>query len=133
MVAMQCFRICISSLVLQDITWLTESLSAQGAAQAVEDGAVLGELFKHIQRKNKIEDTLRLYQRTRKPRAQAVNQKAHANRAILNMQDGESQEARDRCMKDREPPLIESRRWLFEYDASEQANREWESAKSAKM
>ena len=97
---MQCFHTRMSSLVLREINWLTESLSAQGAAQAVEDGAVLGELFKHIHRESQIEDILRLYQQLRRSRTQAVNQKTLANRSILNIQDGESQEARDSRMKD---------------------------------
>lgn len=45
---------------------------AQGANSAVEDGAVLGQLLGHVKTKDQIPQALRLYERLRKARGEAI-------------------------------------------------------------
>lgn len=45
---------------------------AQGANSAVEDGAVLGQLLGHIKTKDQIPQALRLYEKLRKARGDAI-------------------------------------------------------------
>lgn len=44
----------------------------QGANSAIEDGAVLGRLLGHIQTKEQIGKALRIYEKLRKPRGDAI-------------------------------------------------------------
>lgn len=44
----------------------------QGANSAIEDGAVLGRLLGHIQRKEQIGKVLEMYEQLRKPRGDAI-------------------------------------------------------------
>lgn len=45
---------------------------AQGANSAVEDGAVLGQLLGHVKTKDQIPQALRLYEKLRKARGDAI-------------------------------------------------------------
>jgi salicylate hydroxylase len=45
---------------------------AQGANSAVEDGAVLGLLLGHMQSKSQLPQALKLYERLRKTRGEAI-------------------------------------------------------------
>lgn len=45
---------------------------AQGANSAVEDGAVLGQLLGHVKTKEQIPQALRLYEKLRKARGDAI-------------------------------------------------------------
>ncbi|OGM48962.1 putative salicylate hydroxylase [Aspergillus bombycis] len=68
---------------------------AQGAAQAVEDAAALAILLSVIPSRHAIPEALRVYEKSRKPRAEAIQQSGMANRTILHLPDGPEQEARD--------------------------------------
>ena len=69
---------------------------AQGAAQAVEDAAVLGIVLSRIKSKNKIPVALKAYELARKKRAEKVQNTAGYTRTILHMPDGEAQIKRDK-------------------------------------
>lgn len=45
---------------------------AQGANSAVEDGAVLGQLLGHVKTKEQVPQALRLYEKLRKARGDAI-------------------------------------------------------------
>lgn len=45
---------------------------AQGANSAVEDGAVLGQLLGHVKTKDQVPQALRLYEKLRKARGDAI-------------------------------------------------------------
>ncbi|KAE8160122.1 hypothetical protein BDV40DRAFT_302544 [Aspergillus tamarii] len=68
---------------------------AQGAAQAVEDAAALGVLLSTISSKNEIHMALQAYEKSRKQRAETVQQSGSANRITLHLPDGPEQQARD--------------------------------------
>ncbi|KAE8167616.1 hypothetical protein BDV40DRAFT_312063 [Aspergillus tamarii] len=68
---------------------------AQGAAQAVEDAAALAILLSVIPSRHAIPEALRVYELSRKPRTEAIQQSGMANRTILHLPDGPEQEARD--------------------------------------
>ncbi|KAE8319783.1 salicylate hydroxylase [Aspergillus transmontanensis] len=68
---------------------------AQGAAQAVEDAAALGVLLSTVSSKHEIPIALRAYEKSRKQRAETVQQSGSANRITLHLPDGPEQQARD--------------------------------------
>lgn len=68
---------------------------AQGAAQAVEDAAALGVLLSTISSRHEIPRALQVYEESRKPRAEAVQQSGSDNRITLHLPDGPEQVARD--------------------------------------
>lgn len=45
---------------------------AQGANSAVEDGAVLGQLLGHVKSREQVPQALRLYEKLRKARGEAI-------------------------------------------------------------
>ena len=72
---------------------------AQGAAQAVEDAAVLGVVLSKLERKEDINKALRVYQAIRKPRADWAVLTAAANGKGLHLSQGKEQEARDAAFR----------------------------------
>ena len=70
---------------------------AQGAAQAVEDAAVLGIALSKITTKDDIPVVLKAYELARKERAEKVQNTAGHTRTILHMPDGEEQLKRDQA------------------------------------
>ncbi|WWD09716.1 hypothetical protein V865_007844 [Kwoniella europaea PYCC6329] len=72
---------------------------AQGAAQAVEDAAVLGVVLGKIKSKDDIHRALMVYQALRKPRADWAVLTAAANGKGLHLSSGEAQEKRDAAFK----------------------------------
>ncbi|GAA6062309.1 hypothetical protein JCM10212_006861 [Sporobolomyces blumeae] len=70
---------------------------AQGAAQAIEDGAVLGVVLSGIQEggAQEIKNALLLYQEIRKSRAEAIQSSAADTRISLHLPDGKKQQERD--------------------------------------
>jgi 2-polyprenyl-6-methoxyphenol hydroxylase-like FAD-dependent oxidoreductase len=68
---------------------------AQGAAQAVEDAAVLGIVLSRITSKEEIPVALKAYEIARKERSEIVQDTAGHTRTILHMPDGEQQTKRD--------------------------------------
>ncbi|CZR67538.1 related to salicylate hydroxylase [Phialocephala subalpina] len=114
-----------SFALLGDACHATLPYLAQGAAQAVEDGAVLGALFEKAENKAEIYDALGIYEELRKPRTTRVSRESTAYRAITHMDDGEKQRERDRQMTNYKPFEGYPNRWadpvfqeyLFGYDA----------------
>jgi len=68
---------------------------AQGAAQAVEDAAVLGNVLSRITTKDDIPVALKAYELARKERAEKVQSTAGYTRTILHYPDGPDQMKRD--------------------------------------
>lgn len=64
---------------------LNLAFRAQGAAQAVEDGAVLGTLLGNLRRKTDIRDRLLVYEELRRPRATRVRELSVENLQIFHM------------------------------------------------
>ncbi|KAL2012156.1 hypothetical protein VTN00DRAFT_4874 [Thermoascus crustaceus] len=106
---------------------------AQGAAQAVEDAAALGILLSNISSKWEIPLALQAYEKSRKHRAETVQQSGTENRHILHLPDGPEQRARDEQFRasmtsganpdkwaDRE-----TQKFLWGWDAEESAREAW--------
>jgi salicylate hydroxylase len=70
---------------------------AQGAAQAVEDAAVLGNVLSRITSKDDIHVALKAYELARKERAEKVQSTAGYTRTILHYPDGSDQVMRDKA------------------------------------
>ncbi|KAL0934859.1 FAD binding domain-containing protein [Colletotrichum truncatum] len=101
---------------------------AQGANSAVEDGAVLGLLLGHITSKSQLPTALRLYEKLRKARGDAIVRETFKQRESFHMHDGPEQEARDQIFlsqlgKELKGPFPsrwtcpEVQPWLYGYDA----------------
>ena len=107
--------------------------SAQGAAMAIEDGAVLGDLFAHLSHPSQIPDLLSIYETLRKPRGTSIVQKSTWARGQYHMVDGLDQEARDKLLlsgigtEEFPNPWADRRfrEWLWSYDSTETAERAW--------
>lgn len=88
---------------------------AQGAAQAIEDGAVLAACLAAGAADPPA--ALRRYQSLRLPRVTRLQQMSRANKTRYHLPDGPAQQARDRAWAaaaDRSPEAL---RWLFGFDA----------------
>ncbi|KAF4825406.1 FAD-dependent monooxygenase OpS4 [Colletotrichum tropicale] len=101
---------------------------AQGANSAVEDGAVLGLLLGHLTSKSQLPTALRLYEKLRKARGEAIVRETFKQRHDFHMPDGPEQEARDQIFlsqlgKELKGPFPsrwtcpEVQPWLYGYDA----------------
>ncbi|KDQ55785.1 hypothetical protein JAAARDRAFT_37206 [Jaapia argillacea MUCL 33604] len=72
---------------------------AQGAAMAVEDGCILGNLFSRLSHPSQITPFLHAYERLRLPRTSATQASARLNQKIFHYPDGPEQQARDESMR----------------------------------
>jgi salicylate hydroxylase len=90
---------------------------AQGAAQAIEDGATLAACLSQIGARD-VPEALRKYQALRLARTSRVQSGAEANMTRYNLPDGPTQQARDAEMArggtDFSPGAVA---WLYGYDA----------------
>ena len=89
---------------------------AQGAAQAIEDGATLAACL--VAGTEDPAAALQRYERLRRPRVTQLQAMSRANKARFHLPDGPEQEARDAEWAragDRSPEAL---RWLYEFDAS---------------
>ena len=110
---------------------------AQGAAQAIEDAAILSGLLCHIEHKCQTADILSIYEMLRKPRAMQVKRQSLATRNINGMADGSLQRERDRQLSSHQPfdgypnPLADPvfSKWLFGYHAYEEVEKAWATYK----
>ncbi|KAN0091583.1 hypothetical protein V8E55_005149 [Tylopilus felleus] len=73
---------------------------AQGSAMAVEDAAVLGNLFSRLSSRAQIAPLLRAYESIRYDRATATQASSRLNQHIFHLPDGPEQEERDRQMRE---------------------------------
>jgi salicylate hydroxylase len=87
---------------------------AQGAAQAIEDGATLAAL---LATGGEPADTLRRYEQLRLPRVSRLQEMSRANKHRYHMPDGPEQQARDAAMVVTRERAPESMQWLFGFDA----------------
>ncbi|GAA5850396.1 hypothetical protein JCM8547_001862 [Rhodosporidiobolus lusitaniae] len=106
---------------------------AQGAAQAGEDGALLGALLAKVTSKEEIPKALRTYERLRKPRADWAVEQARITGENLHMPDGAAQKARDEALKLASTGTQSPDRWgdksvqqrLYSYDPVKHASQEF--------
>jgi salicylate hydroxylase len=85
---------------------------AQGAAQAIEDAAVLARCLA-----DDLDDparALRRYESVRVPRTTRLQQVSHARSHINHLPDGPEQQARDHSFADADPLVANA--WIYEYD-----------------
>ncbi|KAF7176004.1 hypothetical protein CNMCM7691_000855 [Aspergillus felis] len=113
----------------------------QGAAQAVEDAAALGVLLSTISSRSEIPSALAAYEKSRKHRAETVQQSGTVNRATLHLPDGPEQQARDdqfrASMNGASNPDkwadLETQKFLWGWDAEKVALETWEGEFSFKL
>jgi len=89
---------------------------AQGAAQAIEDGAVLTACLVAGGAQDPAE-TLRRYERLRLPRVSRLQDMSRANKIRFHLPDGPAQAARDEAWASEGDRSPEALRWLYGFDA----------------
>ena len=92
-------------------------MMAQGAAQAIEDGAALAALLRAMP--DDIAGALARYEAFRKPRATKLQQASAANRTRFHLPDGDAQRDRDAALATSGDRSIENIRWLYAHDAAD--------------
>ena len=92
-------------------------MMAQGAAQAIEDGAALAALLRAMP--DDIAGALARYEAFRKPRATKLQQASAANRTRFHLPDGGAQRDRDSALSTSGDRSIENIRWLYAHDAAD--------------
>jgi salicylate hydroxylase len=91
---------------------------AQGAAQAIEDGATLAGCLSASDGRD-IPAALRRYEAIRLPRTSRVQAASMANKARFHLEDGPEQEERDRLMATGSTDWSNSAiAWIYSHDAS---------------
>lgn len=120
---------------------------AQGANSAIEDGAVLGRLLGKINGKDQLPSALKIYERLRKSRGEAIVKEAFkqvgavyfqshfasnpSQRDAFHMKDGPEQQARDELFlsqlgKEIQAPFPsrwtcpDVQRWLYGYNVNKE-------------
>ncbi|OCH89612.1 FAD/NAD-P-binding domain-containing protein [Obba rivulosa] len=113
--------------------------SLQGPAMAVEDAAVLGKLFSHLNTKDQIESFLYAFQDLRQARTKSTLRGDIENVFTVMLEDGPMQEMRDNMMRQKrdeganlldqgegeESKLWEEIRTIFGYDCEDEADNWW--------
>lgn len=95
---------------------------AQGAAQAIEDGATLSACLEAADGTG-LEAALRRYEQIRLPRATRVQSLAAGNKTRFHLADGQEQIERDAKMaRNVTDWSLDSVRWLYGHDASRLKN-----------
>ena len=91
---------------------------AQGAAQAIEDGAALAACL--AGGPSDIAAALRLYERVRIPRTSRLQAMARENKRRFHLPDGPKQRERDTEMAGGSTDWsFQATRWLYEHDAAQ--------------
>ncbi|KAK5676082.1 hypothetical protein LTS10_011372 [Elasticomyces elasticus] len=107
---------------------------AQGANSSIEDGAVLGNILSAVESRGQLAEALRLYERLRKTRGEAIVRETFAQRRDFHMPDGPEQMQRDELMLSKLGKEIdckfpsrwqcpEVQPWLYGYDAFKEAEK----------
>lgn len=91
-------------------------MMAQGAAQAIEDGAALASLLKAMP--DDVPGALARYEVVRKPRATRLQEASATNRKRYHMPDGPEQQQRDALMATSGDRTFEAVHWLYQHDAA---------------
>jgi salicylate hydroxylase len=90
---------------------------AQGAAQAIEDGATLAACLTNV-RDREIPEALRLYEGLRLPRASRLQAMSLANKTRFHLPDGPEQRERDAEMASGSTDFsVNAVAWLYGHDA----------------
>lgn len=92
-------------------------MMAQGAAQAIEDGAALASLLSSAA--GDVPAALRRYEALRKPRATRLQEASAANRVRFHLPDGPEQAKRDAAMANSGDRSLDNIAWLYEHDAAD--------------
>ncbi len=108
--------------------------SAQGAAQAVEDGAALGALFENLENMDQLPHLMRVFEKVRKPRTTRITNESDSMRSIFNLPDGDLQRKRDRQLTTMQPFVGYPNRWadpdfqpwLLGYDVEADVLDQWQ-------
>jgi salicylate hydroxylase len=90
---------------------------AQGAAQAIEDGAALAACLQRLGAAAAPE-ALRLYESVRRPRASRLQELSRLNKLRFHLPDGPRQRKRDAELAIRGDRSIEAIAWLYGHDAA---------------
>ena len=88
---------------------LPQPYRAQGAAMAIEDAAVLGNLLSRLTHPSQLKPLLQAYEDLRLPRTAETQRQSRLNQTIFHLPDGPEQEQRDADM--RRATEAELRRW----------------------
>jgi salicylate hydroxylase len=91
-------------------------MMAQGAAQAIEDGAALASLLMAMP--DDVPAALARYEATRKPRASRLQQMSAVNRTRFHLPDGPEQQKRDALMATNGDRTLAAMNWLYAHDAA---------------
>lgn len=91
--------ILILHLIAHTYEVASQPYRAQGAAMAIEDAAVLGNLFSRLTHHAQIAPLLHAYQDLRLPRTAATQASSRLNQHIFHLPDGPDQEQRDADMR----------------------------------
>jgi salicylate hydroxylase len=91
-------------------------MAAQGAAQAIEDGAALASLLAAMP--EDVPAALARYEAVRKPRATRLQALSAVNRTRFHLPDGPEQQERDALMVTAGDRSFDALRWLYEHDAA---------------
>ena len=91
-------------------------MAAQGAAQAIEDGAALASLLAKM--REDVPAALARYEAVRKPRATRLQELSALNRKRFHMPDGPEQRERDALMVSSGDRSFAALEWLYDHDAS---------------
>ncbi len=91
-------------------------MMAQGAAQAIEDGAALASLLAAMP--DDVPGALARYEAVRKPRATRLQEMSRANRVRFHLPDGPEQRKRDEAIRHSGDRSLANIAWLYEYDAA---------------
>ncbi|KAF2187905.1 FAD binding domain-containing protein [Zopfia rhizophila CBS 207.26] len=106
---------------------------AQGANSSIEDGAVLGLLLAHVQSSSELPECLRLFQKLRKARGEAIVRETFKQRHDFHMRDGPEQEKRDELFLSQLGNEVKGpfpsrwtcpdvQPWLYGYDAQKEVD-----------
>ena len=91
---------------------------AQGAAQAIEDGATLAACLSRTSARD-VPEALRRYEALRLPRTSRVQRLSEANKTRFHLPDGPAQQARDAEMaRGTTDWSFEAVAWLYGFDAA---------------
>ncbi|HZM46940.1 MAG TPA: FAD-dependent monooxygenase [Burkholderiales bacterium] len=91
-------------------------MAAQGAAQAIEDGAALATLLAAMP--GDVPGALARYEAVRKPRATRLQELSAVNRKRFHLPDGPEQLERDALLVTNGDRTFAAMKWLYEHDAA---------------
>jgi salicylate hydroxylase len=91
-------------------------MAAQGAAQAIEDGAALAALLEAMP--DDVPGALARYETVRKPRATRLQELSAVNRKRFHLPDGPEQQERDALMVTSGDRTFSALNWLYAHDAA---------------